>query len=246
MRLHRFYVEEEIRVGEKFTVYSSELVNQISRVFRLKSGDSVIVFNGTGFDYVCKIDKFGERNKIKGDNSIVFIATSVSRSNFISKNDLYLCSAVLKRDKFEFVVEKATELGVAGVFPIQAERSEKKSLNEKRLNKIAIEASEQSGRGDIPTINKIMGLGDAVELLKRQGVDILAFHTEGEHFSVGSFGGKSKKQSLAIFIGPEGGWSPDEIDLFHRNSIPIFCLGSQVLRAETAVITTLALLVFGY
>jgi 16S rRNA (uracil1498-N3)-methyltransferase len=213
----------------------------------LKKGDSIIVFNGTGFDYQCKIDSFGEENKINGDSVIRLLVSSSSRSRFSPKRALFLCTAVVKKDTFEWITEKATELGVTGIIPIAAERSEKKSLNEERLRKIAIEASEQSGRGATPMVYAIMGLGEAAAFLKKENpeIQIVAFHTEGELLARSDLAGfAAEKIPLAVFIGPEGGWSLAEIDMFHKLDIPVRCLGPQVLRTETAVIAALSQMVF--
>ncbi len=156
--------------------------------------------------------------------------------------DIYLCAAVVKKDTFEWIVEKATELGVTHIIPVMAERSEKKSLNEARLQKIAIEASEQSGRGSVPTIQTIVELKEAIDILKaKDGIESIAFHTDAERFNPQDV---HRDIPVCVFIGPEGGWTIDEVDMFHKNQIKVVCLGSQVLRAETAVVAALSQLVF--
>jgi 16S rRNA (uracil1498-N3)-methyltransferase len=250
MRLHRFYISEKIGNQTELAIRSAELVNQVRRVFRLKAGDDIVLFDGTGFDYECKIDSSREKSTIVSDSVIRLIVTASRRSRFVPERKIVLCAAIVKKDTFEWIVEKATELGVTDIIPIAAERSEKKSLNEARLRKIAIEASEQSGRGATPMVHGIMGPGEAAEFLKKekeegsreQGeLQMVAFHTEGEAFERSDL---SKTDPLAVFIGPEGGWSEDELDLFHKNEISIRCLGPQVLRAETAVIAALSQVVF--
>jgi len=124
--------------------------------------------------------------------------------------------------------------------------SEKKSLNEKRLQKIAIEASEQSGRGNIPTIEPIMGLKESADFcIGRTYANTIAFHTEGEKWTRQVRSDLIQEGPIAVFIGPEGGWSPDEIALFHENDVKVRCLGPQVLRSETAVVAALSQVVFG-
>jgi len=118
----------------------------------------------------------------------------------------YLFAAVIKKDNFEFIVEKATELGVTDIIPIIADHSEKKALNRERLIKISIEASEQSGRGDVPKIHSITPLKD----FRRQILDsrisnlesilMIAFHTDGEFLLRSDL---SESEPVAIFIGPE-------------------------------------------
>ena len=120
-------------------------------------------------------------------------------------------------------------------------------MRKERLKKIVIEASEQSGRGSVPEIEQIIGLKEALIELKEKNEDesikTIVFHTDAELLQKSDLG--SEVEPLAVFIGPEGGWSPDEIDLFNKNNIAVKSIGTQVLRAETAVIATLSLVMFG-
>ncbi len=250
-------VGDKIGAQKEFSIDSSELVNQIHRVFRLEDGDSVILFDGSGYDYECKIlagDSKSERAKdskktIDNKDRITFQVISSVRSRFMPMRDIYLCAAITKKDTFEWIVEKATELGVNHIVPVLAERSEKKSLNNKRLYKIAIEASEQSGRGNVPAILPITTLEDVVGLVKSlDNTKAIVLHTEGDLLDRGgitlSDGISGEIQPIYVFIGPEGGWSLVEMNLFHDSEIPIKCLGNQVLRAETAVVAALSMVVF--
>ena len=259
MRLHRFYISEPIGSQAEITIINPELINQIRRVFRLKVGDSVILFDGSGSDYECIIDEFSGESKIKGDNrsdrgsgptSMRVHITTTKRSAFLPAREVILCAAIVKKDTFEWIVEKATELGVTKIIPIMAERSEKKNLNEDRLKKIAIEASEQSGRGTIPAIEKIMTLKEIIDVQAgptcAEPYDhMLAFNIEGKLFEQDEQGLPSCGSPLFVFVGPEGGWSPDEIDMFHKNKVLVVSLGTQVLRAETAVVAALSLVLLG-
>jgi 16S rRNA (uracil1498-N3)-methyltransferase len=249
MRLHRFFIEETVGAKTELKIHSAELANQIRRVFRLKKGDSVVVFDGSGFDYECRIGAPSGDEVKSVKNLVTLDVVTTMKSRYMPVRDIYLCAAVVKKDTFEWIVEKATELGVTRIIPIMAERSEKKSLNEKRLAKIAIEASEQSGRGSVPLIAPITELKTAIELMKQEAgnkengeIGLVAFHTDTEVLKKSNLDNSSP---IAIFIGPEGGWSIDEIDLFHKNEIQVVSLGAQVLRAETAVIAALSEVVFG-
>ena len=240
MRLHRFYITEQVADKKELTIKSEELVSQVRKVFRLKTKDSMVVFDGSGYDYECEIRDFTE-------DSISLNVMSAAKSRFMPTKDITLCAAVVKKDNFEWIVEKATELGVTKIIPIMAERSEKKSLNEKRLIKISTEASEQSGRGSVPIIHPIITLKEALGWVNANKIEAVAFHTEGETLArvgLDNLGEGRPRQVIEVFIGPEGGWSPDELDMFHSYKIPVVCLGSQVLRAETAVIAALSQLVF--
>jgi 16S rRNA (uracil1498-N3)-methyltransferase len=235
MKLHRFYVAGEIPLQGQgaFDIADKNLVNQLKNVFRLRTGDKVIVFNGDGQDSECLIKGF-QKDKVQLE------IQALHPSRYIPTQGIWLCTAIVKKDTFEWIAEKATELGVSHIIPIVSERSEKKSLNMERLEKIVIEASEQSGRGTIPTIHPIVTLVEAINQVKGSNY-ILAFHTEGELFQDDVL---DKEKSIALFIGPEGGWSEKEVDLFHVENIPVKSIGKQVLRAETAAIAVLAKIVF--
>lgn len=233
MRLHRFYIKEIIGDRKEISVDSPELVHQMRKVFRIMNNETVILFDGSGFDYK------GKQVDYVGTATAVFKIISREKSRFNVSRKLYLYSAIVKKDNFEFIVEKATELGVSDIIPVLAERSEKKALNEERLLKIAIEAAEQSGRGDIPRIHGIKDLKEAVESAKN--MNSIVFHTDGNSFNRQNV---TRDADLAVFIGPEGGWSPAEIETFHANKIAVLCLGPQILRAETAVVAALSQVVF--
>ena len=202
----------------------------------MKEGDEAVLFDGSGSDHKAVIVNFFD------DDGVVFRLGETFPSRFMPARKIYLCAAVVKKDNFELIVEKATELGVTDIIPVLAEHSEKKSLNMERLNKIAIEASEQSGRGDVPAVHPIVDLKQAIDDLKKvKGLKLVAFHAEGDASNRSDLSGNVP---LALFVGPEGGWSPEEITLFHKENVDIVCLGSQVLRAETAVIAALSVVVF--
>ena len=233
MRLHRFYINQAVGIQKELVVESSDLVHQIRTVFRLKTGDDVVVFDGSGSDFQCRIADFGK-------SSITLDVELATKSRYMPSREVILYASIVKKDNFEWIVEKATELGVTRIIPVISERSEKKALNMERLKKIAVEASEQSGRGNIPEIGEIKTLADSVQAItdKQYGIkNKVAFHIDGANLSRSDLA----EDSVALFIGPEGGWSIDEIDLFNKNNIKVVSLGGQVLRAETAVIAALSL-----
>jgi 16S rRNA (uracil1498-N3)-methyltransferase len=231
MRLHRFYTTATPK-NDTFDISDRELTHQWKSVFRYNVGSQVILFDGSGFDYLCVISSLRNLGasatvirKIKGGEK--------------PKVRLTLCLGVIKKDNFELVVQKATELGVNQVIPVLCERSEKKNLNSERLIKIAVEASEQSGRGDVPEIKSISKLED---ILKGDSLpnNVLCLNLEGKYIK--DVLAEADFKELAIFIGPEGGWSDEELSLFKKYNIHCVSLGSQVLRAETAAISAASLI----
>jgi 16S rRNA (uracil1498-N3)-methyltransferase len=261
MKLQRFWIDGKITAdhsfGGLFEVADLALLHQLKNVFRFKIGYEIVVFDGDGQDHECLIREFLK------DKVILELKKSYP-SRFMPVQEIWLCASIIKKDNFEWIVEKATELGVSHIIPILSDRSEKKSLNMERLEKIIVEASEQSGRGNIPRIHSIVKLEESIECVKKipnsklqvpknnqisitnnqtetaSNVQIMAFHTEGK---LGA-GATCAEKPIALFIGPEGGWSEKEVSLFHNNNISLECLGKQVLRAETAAVAALAQFVF--
>ncbi len=231
MRLHRFYVTNPINTGT-FDITDKELVHQWKSVFRYNVASQVILFDGSGPDYLCMI------TSLRNLGATVSVVEAIEEMEK-PKVDLWLCLGLIKKDNFELVVQKATELGVTHIVPVLCERSEKKNLNMERLHKIVVEASEQSGRGTIPNIHDIRELPD----LLKEGIlpkDKLVLNLEGDY--VQDVVTEKNYKELAIFIGPEGGWGDRELKEFEKNAISSVSLGSQVLRAETAAIAASSLL----
>ncbi len=246
MRLHRFYIaktfseenirssEEKLKVGELITLNDERIVHQIKNVFRLGKGDKVILFNGAGKDFVCEItlvDKTGINFSVQEEKEVQKI-----------ESEVHVSLACIRKERFEWAVEKLTELGVASITPIETERSEHTHLNIERLKKIAIEASEQCGRGNIPEVEEVCSLKLVVSSLD-------------DNTFVADFGGAPlssyklqtclpdrQANNYKLLIGPEGGWSEGERELFKTKKVKTVSLGETVLRAETAAIVGSAIL----
>jgi 16S rRNA (uracil1498-N3)-methyltransferase len=209
------------------------MLHQWKSVFRYNVGSQVILFDGSGVDYLCMI------TSIRNLGATVEVIENKEVS--MKRNNVYLCMAMIKKDNFELVTQKVTEIGVTHIIPILCEHSEKKKLNFERLNKIVLEASEQSGRGDIPTVHDIQTL----EEIFQKGIlpqEKIVLHPEGKTLKK-YFEGLNQVKSFAVFVGPEGGFSPKEIDLLKSYNVPAVTLGSQILRAETAAIAISSLLI---
>ena len=245
MRLHRFFVNEIVGGRAKIVISDEDLLHQWKKVFRLVPHDNVIIFDGSGNDYQCKIETI---SKDRAE-----LAVGAPRNIPATKKDLWLFVALIKKDHFEWVVEKGTELGVSHFVPIIAERSEKKDLNMERLAKIAKEASEQSGRGTVPEIHAVMSLEDAVASdifgmagdisrnVAKNSPNKIALDPKGLALVREDF---ENKEPTALFIGPEGGWSEDELALFASKKVLVKNMGQQILRAETASIASATLFLY--
>ncbi|MEK7463778.1 MAG: RsmE family RNA methyltransferase [Patescibacteria group bacterium] len=229
MRLNRFFCE--VTLDQKSTLIThAPLVNQLKNVFRLVTGDKIILFDGSGFDFISVIEGYEK-------DTVSFSVVEVKQNMVVARNETYLFASIVKKDNFEWIAQKATELGVSHIVPVMSERSEKKNLNMERLHKIVIEAAEQSGRGTIPEISEILGLETVLE--KYSHIKSLAWDIMAEKFV-----SQDVAEISGAYIGPEGGWSPKELELFAKHNLKTRSLGPQVLRAETAVIAALSQMVF--
>lgn len=236
MKLHRFYVNPlTISSTQEATLSSPWVFNQIVNVLRCKVAHTIVIIDGSGFEYLCEIKAFSKK-------SVIVSIVKKLENKVKSERETWLFASLVKKDNFEWIAEKATELGVSHIIPILAHRSEKKDINKERLQKIVIEASEQSGRATIPEIGMITIVSDALKLVKEKGMTPIVFHTEGEKFKKEMI--TIVSTPIAVFIGPEGGWSEEELELFKKAGISILNLGPQILRSETAVIAALAQIVF--
>ncbi len=248
MRLHRFFIEEHLRNKKELTILETELLHQLKNVFRLNAGDQLILLDNSGFEYISEITLL-----TKSKAEIKIIDSSAAADLASTDKEVWLFASLIKKDNFEWIIEKTTELGISHIVPVISARTEKKDLNLERAHKIVKEASEQSGRGMMPTLHDVRDLTDAITHAQENNINLVAFHSEGETFDKErvlnkqsnlekSLGIPTEKKSLGILIGPEGGWSDNEITLFKSKHIPIYSIGKQVLRAETAAVAITALI----
>ena len=233
MRLHRFFVDFNISQIE-FSVKDERLVHQWRNVFRYNTGSEVILFNGSGYEYDCLIQNLNNREAV--------LEVVRKREGVLPKNKITLYQSIIKKDKMEWIVEKATELGVSRIVPIISERSEKKDLKLERMQKIDIEAAEQCGRADVSIISDVTSLDEALKYCENAVTCDLSGSLELKAESLKKTL-SSKLKPLSLFVGPEGGWSEKEIERFKEAKIEIFSLGKLTLRAETAAIVALGFLV---
>ncbi len=224
MRLNRFIGKFNIVPGI-IKITDPELLNQTRNVLRLRIGEQAILSDGNANEGIAEIMEFGK-------GQVVFNIKEVYQNQSERKYDIVLYCSVLKKENFEFVVQKATEVGVRRIVPIITERTVKLNLRADRLEKIMKEAAEQSGRAVIPELSGIMEFKGALEAAKDGDINIL-FDKSGE--SIGSHL-RHNKTNTGIWIGPEGGWTDAELEMAKRSGFDVVSLGPLVLRAETAAI----------
>ncbi len=227
MKIQRFFINQKIELGE-VGVSDIGVVHQIKNVFRMKGGEEVVVFDGSGFEFKARVSEVSK-------NSLTLNILEKIENKVVPKNKITLCQSLIKKDNFEWIVEKGTELGVSEFLPIVSERSEKKNLNIERLNTIAKEATEQSGRALVPKILNPQALNDVLNTIDTKTA--LVFDSSGIPLQAKSL----KLSAISLFVGPEGGWTEKELELFKSKNIPIYSLGNMTLRAETGAIATTSL-----
>lgn len=230
MRLHRFFIQQKLGNDNAITITQASLINQLKNVFRFQKGDKIILFDNSGYDFVFTIDDYK-------DDNVSLLLNETKRNIVLPLRETYLFASLVKKDNFEWIAQKATELGVSHIIPIVSDRSEKKDLNSERIQKIIIEATEQSRRGTLPILYEITDLESAVNNYAH--VKSIAWDPVSPKFTQSDI-----IDTIGAYIGPEGGWSQKEIDLFSQRNIPMKSLGPQVLRSETAVIAVISQLVF--
>jgi len=229
MRFHRFYVPKmDFSVGQQVEISLPSHLHQWRDVFRFGVGDEVILFNGMeDNDYRAR---FILLTKTLATVEIVDRLAVAARSR--RKVNIYLM--IVKKEAFEWVVQKTTEVGVNSIVPVISEHTQVKDINRERTEKIIIEAVEQSGWCRLPLLEKVMNLETALGTAKNPVIcDIEGTDVADKVFAGG--------EEASIFIGPEGGWSPSEKALFKSKNLPMISFGTFTLRAETAAIIATAL-----
>jgi 16S rRNA (uracil1498-N3)-methyltransferase len=247
--MRRFYASPDQFQGNEAHL-SVEESKHLRSVLRLREGDEVSVFDGEGKEFNCRIKKTG-----KSEAVLEIISESAAPSPE-SKLNLTLAVALMKGDKFDLVIQKATELGVTKIVPLQTRRADIKIKDAKikdakikneiegnkkleRWQRIALEAVKQCGRAKIPEITAPAEFAKFIGETKSTKI----FFSErcGENLA-GLISKKTGSDEITAIVGPEGGWEDSEIALARENGARIITLGGRILRAETAAITVAALL----
>jgi|TARA_B000000609_G_scaffold79021_1_gene59583 16S rRNA (uracil1498-N3)-methyltransferase len=202
----------------------------ISKVMRIKEGESFSLFNDSG-EWEAKI------NEIK--KGIVNFIIVKKLKNSENNSEIWLAFTPIKLNYLNFMIQKATELGVTKFIPILSERTMVRDLNSERLNKVIIEASEQSNRIKLPKLEKLVKFKDFIKLYKDTDIVFGDLNSSNDQIKI------NKDSPVCILIGPEGDFSENErkeiLDLKNVKSLKI---NKNILRAETAAISIISIISF--
>ena len=230
--MRRFYASIERFQANKVSLNLDE-TRHLRDVLRLRTGEKVRVFDGTGKEFLCEIESVSKKE------TLLKIIEEVQSIAPTSNLDLTLAVALLKGEKFDLVVQKAVELGVTKLVPLNTKRADvrlKESAKKlERWQKIALEAAKQCGRADLMQIEKPTDFEEFIKI--SDGAKILFAERGG-----GSFSAIKADKKITAVIGSEGGWEASEIEFAKSNGFQIITLGGRILRAETAAIAIAAIL----
>ncbi|MCM1333673.1 MAG: 16S rRNA (uracil(1498)-N(3))-methyltransferase [Bacteroides sp.] len=235
-RYPRFFTDE---IGEKGAFLRGGEAKHCVRVLRMKAGDLAVICDGAGNDYFCRVSSAEEA-------TVAFDILDRRPNEAEASVYLRLFQCCPKSDKMEFIVQKAAELGASEVVPLLSKRcvsrpSEADAAKKLvRYQKIAYEASKQCGRGRILAVRPMCSFREAVEAFRAEDLGILCYECGGE--PIGTILSEKKARNIDLFIGSEGGFTPEEVDLARERGIAVASLGKRILRCETAPIAALSVL----
>jgi 16S rRNA (uracil1498-N3)-methyltransferase len=243
--LRRFFVPQEVFSGDDVRL-EGDLARRLSRVLRLQPGVTLLLLDGTGLEYETRLVEVGPR-RVTG----TVIARRAGRPE--PRVRLALYQSLVKGERFDWVLEKGTELGVAAFVPLLSRRNvvrpaPGRSNRPERWQRVVREAAEQCGRSVLPVVLPGQGLEEALSTR----ADLLLLPWEGEgSLSLASAVRAARpaleaveRPTVAVFIGPEGGFADDEVDLARRAGARVVTLGRRILRSETAGVVAAALVLY--
>lgn len=241
MRIPRAYIDHPLQTGAEFQL-DRDTAHYLATVLRLQAGRPVILFNGLGGEFSADI--------VAADRKTVRVRVGEQRADTgVSPLDIELAIAISRGERFEWVVQKATELGVAGIQPLWSERVEVRLDGPRLLKKldhwrrIAISASEQSGRTRLPELSAPLALHDYLDQVSSR-VRLLLHPAEAGSLdqATGAMDPASGPLSISLLVGPEGGWDEVEVETIRNAGFQPWQLGPRILRTETAPVAALAVL----
>ena len=242
--MYHFFVEPSQIQGNKIIITGKD-VNHIKNVLRMKPGEEIAVSNGLdGKEYHCGIAEWYE-------DRIVCDLFFVKEEGVELASKIYLFQGLPKADKMELIIQKAVGLGVYEIIPVASKRAVVKLDAKKAESKlirwqaIAEAAAKQSKRGIIPKIKEVMSFQEAVAYSSCAQVKIIPYElAQGMERTKEIISGIRPGEPVAVFIGPEGGFAEEEIEMAMQAGIEPVTLGRRILRTETAGMAVLSVIMY--
>lgn len=242
--MYRFFVEPSQIQGKRIVITGRD-VNHIKNVLRMKIGEEIAVSNGVDSrEYRCGIEEYTE-------SEVICTLHFIKEDGVELPSKIYLFQGLPKADKMELVIQKAIELGAYEVIPVAAKRCVVK-LDEKkaeakisRWQGIAEAAAKQSRRGVIPAVHTVMSMQEAIKYAQTMDVRLIPYElAEDMQRTRELIESVRPGGSVAVFIGPEGGFEESEVQAALHAGIEPITLGRRILRTETAGLTVLSWLMY--
>ncbi|MCQ2507868.1 MAG: 16S rRNA (uracil(1498)-N(3))-methyltransferase [Dorea sp.] len=243
--MQHFFVTPAQVSGDEIRIEGSD-VNHIANVLRMKKGEQLMVSDGNNKKYICRIEEMNP----KKDLVLLTIEETMDVDTELPSR-IYLFQGLPKADKMELIIQKAVELGAYQVIPVMTKRAivkidpKKEAKKIARWQQIAESAAKQSGRGYIPEVKGVMSFREALQYAGDIDVNLIPYElAEGMNQTKEIIRAIEPGQSIGIFIGPEGGFEKEEVELAMDMGAKAITLGKRILRTETAGMTTLSVLMF--
>lgn len=240
--MSKFFVQRS-QILENTIILEGGDVNHIRNVLRMRVGESIEICDGQGMDYDCIVSEYRDQEAIL--DIVNRYPTDVELSI-----RLVLYQGLPKKDKMELIIQKAVELGAAEIVPVACSRSivkledgKKEEKKRERWQMIAEGAAKQSGRGFVPVVAPAMGYKEAMKRASSEGRILFPYeNANGMIATKKALIEAAKEGTTSIFIGPEGGFAPEEVELAKNSGGQVISLGRRILRTETAGLTILSAL----
>lgn len=242
--MQHFFVEP-YQIQDKRIIINGNDFNHIKNVLRMKIGEEISVSNGIDDnEYRCEVAEFTE-------DEVICTLRFIKENGVELPAKIYLFQGLPKADKMELIIQKAVELGVYEIIPVSTKRAVVKLDDKKAKSKIqrwqgiSEAAAKQSKRGIIPFVHDVMSMKEAIAYAEQMDAKAIPYElAEGMEATRLFLTETEKASSIAIFIGPEGGFAEEEIELAMANKIMPISLGKRILRTETAGLTILSILMY--
>lgn len=241
--MFQFFVDAD-RIGTDTISIIGDDVNHIKNVLRMKVGTPVRISNMEDKDYICEILELR-------DDEVIAKIVEIDEEGTELPSKVYLFQGLPKADKMETVIQKNVELGVYSIIPVSMKRcvvkldAKKAKSKKERWQKISESAAKQSKRMIIPEVGDVSTLKEAIEFAKTLDVILLPYeNASGMEGTKAIIDEIKPGQSVGIFIGPEGGFDDDEVELLRTSGAKVITLGKRILRTETAGMALMAVLMY--